>query len=56
MERDKITIDSLAVMVKKGFDSVDKRLDDLEKGQMDIKLSLELEKRVRKLETKLKVN
>ena len=64
------TIDDLAVMVKNGFDSVDsrfnhvdKRLDDLEQGQEEIKLKLgdvayrfelvELERRVNILERKV---
>ena len=64
------TIDDLAVMVKNGFDSVDsrfnhvdKRLDDLDQGQEEIKLKLgdvayrfelvELERRVNILERKV---
>jgi len=72
----KITIDNLALMVKKGFDHTDKgfkqvnkRLDNLQKENQlaheEIKLKLDnvayrfeledLEKRVKRLEMKLKI-
>lgn len=59
----KITTDDLAVMVKDGFDHMEKRIDGLEKGQEEIKLKLdnvayrfevvELQRRVALLERKL---
>ncbi|MBI4050439.1 MAG: hypothetical protein HY396_00465 [Candidatus Doudnabacteria bacterium] len=55
-------IDNVAGMVKHGFDAVDKKLQDLEIGQEDIKLRLDqaawrfevdaLDKRVKVLEDK----
>lgn len=57
------SLDDLAISVKNGFDSVDRRLKALEQGHKDIKLKLtnvayrfeleELERRVAKLENKL---
>ncbi|MFA5954095.1 MAG: hypothetical protein WC817_00980 [Patescibacteria group bacterium] len=41
MESNKVTIDDLAVMINKGFEKVEKDIDELKKGQDRIELRLD---------------
>lgn len=41
MENNHVTIDDLAIMVKEGFERVEKDMDDLKQGQERIELRLD---------------
>ena len=54
--KNKATLDNLAGMVKRGFDSVDKRFDKIDKrlGNIELLLSIKYQRRIEILEKKVK--